>query len=52
MMSFGSGATDTSKTWGFEVKGVLAAVVSDVRSRNVTKPVDDIPDPIRTPSRD
>ena len=52
MISFGSGATDTSKTWGFEVKGVLAAVVSEVRSRNVTNPVDDMPDPISTPSKD
>ena len=52
MMSFGSGATVTSKTWGFEVRGVLAAVVSEVRSRNVIKPVDDIPDPMITVSKD
>ncbi len=52
MISFGSGATVTSKTWGLEVRGALAAVVSEVRSRKVTNPVDDIPDPIRTPSND
>lgn len=51
-MSFGSGATVTSKTWGLEVSGALAAVVSEVRSRNVTNPVEDILDPRRTPSKD
>ncbi len=52
MISFGSGATVTSKTWGFDVRGALAAVVSEVRSRKVTNPVDDILDPRRTPSKD
>lgn len=52
MISFGSGATVTSKTCGLDVKGVLAAVVSEVRSRNVTNPVEDMLDPRRTPSSD
>lgn len=50
IISLGSGATHTSKTSGFDVKGALAAVVREVRSRNVTNPVDDILDPRRTPS--
>ena len=50
IISFGSGATHTSKTWGLDVNGVLAAVVSEVRSSNVTNPVEDMLDPTRTPS--
>lgn len=48
MISFGSGATHTSNTWGLLVRGVLAAVVSEVRSRKVTKPVEDMLDPTTT----
>ena len=42
IMSRGSGATDTSSELGLLVRGVVAAQVTEVRSRNVTKPVDDI----------
>ena len=48
IISFGSGATHTSKTCGLLVKGVLAAVVREVRSRNVTNPVEDMLDPMIT----
>ena len=50
IISRGSGATVTSKIRGLLVNGVLAAQVTDVRSRNVTKPVDDIVAPT-TPSK-
>jgi hypothetical protein len=42
IMSRGSGATDTSRIWGLLVSGEDAAQVTDVKSRNVTKPVEDI----------
>lgn len=39
-ISFGSGATEMSNIFGLCVRGALAALVTDVRSRNVTNPVE------------
>ena len=49
MISRGSGATRTSRTCGLLVSGVEAAQATEERSKKLTKPVEDIVDPI-TPS--
>ncbi len=42
IISLGSGDTETFSICGLLVNGVVAAIVTEVRSKKVTKPVDDI----------